>query len=385
MSNIPTSQNNPGDLKQNGQIATFSNPAQGQAALYNDLTAKMTGTSSTGINGKSTLYDFAKVYAPDSDGNNSAQYAANLANQLKVSPDTPIGTLIPRIDDFAKAVSTNEGYQPQSSSNTQSPQPTQPTSQPGPVQSVIQSAASPFLKIGSSIRSGADLVGSITGQVLGNQSMENSANADYNKGQSQGYDYGYFGKNKPMNGVGDALATGAQAGVEVGGVIGAGALGASALGLMGGATSGAAEGIALGSEAIQSILTSDLGPGEELASQSAADIQNTLYSSLQDADAGEKPLIQQAMKENIANILKDAGVDSPSQLTQQVAQKAGIASNIWKFMKFLGWVGTGVQVENYVSNKAKGLIQGVITKATQSGQPSQQSSQSMYPTATYSP
>lgn len=108
--NIPTAQNNPGDIKQNGQIATFSSPVQGQAALYNDLTSKMTGTSTTGINGQSSLYDFAKVYAPSSDSNNPAQYAASLANQLKVNPDTPIGTLMPRIDDFAKAVATNEGY-----------------------------------------------------------------------------------------------------------------------------------------------------------------------------------------------------------------------------------------------------------------------------------
>ena len=66
MSNIPTSQNNPGDLKDpsTGQIRTFQDPIQGKAALYNDLTAKMTGTSTTGVGPSSTLLDFAKVYAP---------------------------------------------------------------------------------------------------------------------------------------------------------------------------------------------------------------------------------------------------------------------------------------------------------------------------------
>lgn len=113
MSNIPTQQNNPGDVKSGGHIASFSNPAEGKAALYNDLTAKMTGTSSTGVGPNSSLYDFAKVYAPASDKNNPAQYAANLANQLGISPDTPIGTLKNRIDDFANAVSKNEGYSPE--------------------------------------------------------------------------------------------------------------------------------------------------------------------------------------------------------------------------------------------------------------------------------
>lgn len=111
MTNIPTVQNNPGDLKSNGQIATYSSPEEGEAALYNDLTAKMTGKSVTGLNGNSSLVDFAKTYAPDSDGNNSLQYAANLANKLHVSPDTKIGTLLPRIDDFASAIAGNEGYQ----------------------------------------------------------------------------------------------------------------------------------------------------------------------------------------------------------------------------------------------------------------------------------
>lgn len=115
--NIPTQNQNPGDIKnpQTGQILSFNSLPEGQAALYNDLTSKMTGTSKTGLNGNSNLVDFSKVYAPASDNNDPLQYAANLANKLGVSPDTKIGTLMPRIDDFANAISSNEGYQTQTS------------------------------------------------------------------------------------------------------------------------------------------------------------------------------------------------------------------------------------------------------------------------------
>lgn len=101
---------NPGNLRDpaTGNFQTFSDPVEGKAALYNDLTAKMTGQSKTGLNGSSSLLDFAKTYAPASDKNDPIQYAADLANKLKVSPDTQIGTLIPRIDDFASAISSNE-------------------------------------------------------------------------------------------------------------------------------------------------------------------------------------------------------------------------------------------------------------------------------------
>ncbi len=117
MTNIPTSHNNPGDLKVNGEIATNSSPQDGYAKLLNDLTAKMSGTSSTGIGPSSSLVDFSKVWAPESDNNNPAQYAANLANKLGVSPDTQIGTLKNRIGDFADAISGNEGYQSQNGYN----------------------------------------------------------------------------------------------------------------------------------------------------------------------------------------------------------------------------------------------------------------------------
>jgi hypothetical protein len=101
---------NPGNLKDpnTGGFQKFSDPAEGKAALYNDLTAKMTGKSSTGLTGDSSLLEFAKTYAPASDKNDPVQYAANLANKLGVSPDEKIGNLTSRIDDFASAVASNE-------------------------------------------------------------------------------------------------------------------------------------------------------------------------------------------------------------------------------------------------------------------------------------
>ena len=101
---------NMGNLKDpsTGSFRSFSDPIDGKAALYNDLTSKMTGTSTTGINGGSSLLDFANTYAPKSDKNDPVQYAANLANKMGISPDTKIGTLMPRIDDFASAVASNE-------------------------------------------------------------------------------------------------------------------------------------------------------------------------------------------------------------------------------------------------------------------------------------
>ena len=110
MQTLAVANQNPGNLKNpaTGSFQSFSDPLDGKAALYNDLTAKMTGTSKTGLNGNSSLLDFAKTYAPAGDNNDPAQYAANIANKMGISPDDKIGTLMPRIDDFASAVASNE-------------------------------------------------------------------------------------------------------------------------------------------------------------------------------------------------------------------------------------------------------------------------------------
>ena len=131
--NIPTSDNNPGDIKDpaTGTFKVFSSPIEGQAALYNDLEGKMTGNTATGLTGNSSLTDLAKTWAPASDDNQPLQYAANLANKLGVNPDTPIGQLQPRIDDFARAIADNEGYEgPWAGKTGSAPVQLAPTSQP---------------------------------------------------------------------------------------------------------------------------------------------------------------------------------------------------------------------------------------------------------------
>lgn len=105
---IPTRQNNPGDLKVGGSIATYKDPQEGYAALLNDLYAKQTGKTSTGLKPTSTLSDFSTKYAPASDGNDPAQYTANLANQMGVAPDTQLKDL--DLGKWADAVAKNEGY-----------------------------------------------------------------------------------------------------------------------------------------------------------------------------------------------------------------------------------------------------------------------------------
>lgn len=100
--------NNPGNLKDptTGQFAQFKTPQDGYAALLNDLETKKSGKSTSGLTPTSTLVDFAKVYAPSSDKNNPAQYAASLANQLEVPPNTPISQL--DTGRWAAAVAHNE-------------------------------------------------------------------------------------------------------------------------------------------------------------------------------------------------------------------------------------------------------------------------------------
>lgn len=107
MANLPTQNNNPGDLKNpsTGGFDTFSDPQQGFGALLNDLQTKINNHPDH------TLADFSNQYAPSSDNNDSAGYAAKLANQLGVSPNATIGSLEPEIGKFAEAVSKNEGYE----------------------------------------------------------------------------------------------------------------------------------------------------------------------------------------------------------------------------------------------------------------------------------
>ncbi len=112
MQNLPTRNNNPGDLKDpaTGTFRTFQDPVTGFKALQDDLLGKMTGSTSTGLTPQSSIQDFAHVWAPASDSNDPISYANKLSAQLGVPVNTPIGSLQGRVSDFAKAVANNEGF-----------------------------------------------------------------------------------------------------------------------------------------------------------------------------------------------------------------------------------------------------------------------------------
>lgn len=110
MANLGVRNNNPGNIKDpsTGEFRVFNTPQEGQQALIDDLTAKVSGTSHV-IKPTASLADFAKVYAPASDKNNPDSYAKILATNLGVDTSVPIGSLSSRVNDFAHAISTAEG------------------------------------------------------------------------------------------------------------------------------------------------------------------------------------------------------------------------------------------------------------------------------------
>jgi murein DD-endopeptidase MepM/ murein hydrolase activator NlpD len=77
--------NNPGALRWSpfqigtkNKFAIFKTPYDGFKALVWDLEQKAKGNTRTKLNGKSTILDFAKVWAPLQDGNNPFKYAENI-------------------------------------------------------------------------------------------------------------------------------------------------------------------------------------------------------------------------------------------------------------------------------------------------------------------
>jgi hypothetical protein len=121
--------NNPGNLKDpaTGSFRRFNTPQEGYAELLNDLEAKKSGTTSTGLGPDSSLIDFASKYAPANDNNATGAYAADLANHMGVRPDTKLKDL--DVAKWAAAVAKREdvnspfGNQEIQSSNT-NPNPT---------------------------------------------------------------------------------------------------------------------------------------------------------------------------------------------------------------------------------------------------------------------
>lgn len=113
MENLPTRNQNPGDLKDpsTGTFRKFNSAQEGFDALKNDLQLKISGKSTTGVTPDSDLLHFSSIYAPSSDKNDPVQYAQNLSQKLGVPVNTPIKDLSSRLDDFASAIADNEGYQ----------------------------------------------------------------------------------------------------------------------------------------------------------------------------------------------------------------------------------------------------------------------------------
>lgn len=111
MTNLPTRNQNPGDLKDpsTGTFRKFNSPQEGFTALKNDLSAKASGNTRTGLGPNSSLKELAYVWAPPSDNNNSEQYAHTLAQKLGTTTDAPLASL--NIDHLASAIADAEGYQ----------------------------------------------------------------------------------------------------------------------------------------------------------------------------------------------------------------------------------------------------------------------------------
>jgi hypothetical protein len=84
---LPTRNNNPGDLESGGSVTSYPDPQSGWDALTGQLEAIVNGTSSV-YSPNMTLAQVGNIYA-----GGDPNWAANVAQQLGVSTDTPIGSL----------------------------------------------------------------------------------------------------------------------------------------------------------------------------------------------------------------------------------------------------------------------------------------------------
>lgn len=62
------------------------------------------------VSKKVNLYDFFAKYSPDSDNNNSREYARAVAENMNIDPNMPVEALQSRIPEFAKQIAIYEGY-----------------------------------------------------------------------------------------------------------------------------------------------------------------------------------------------------------------------------------------------------------------------------------
>lgn len=145
--------NNPGNLKdpKTGQFMQFPSSQAGFIALQQDLYAKGTGATTTGLGPNSTLAQFAATYAPASDGNDPTAYAKNVAATLGVSTSAKLSSLVSdptMLQKFANAVSLEEDpTENQFVNGTQTTPATQSTQTQSALENannIIQSAPIPF-------------------------------------------------------------------------------------------------------------------------------------------------------------------------------------------------------------------------------------------------
>lgn len=126
-----------------------------------------------------------------------------------------------------------------------------PEKKPGFVQSVIQGAAKPFLKLTSSVSNAAANAVGVGAKLLGNEDAANRIFSAADEQARQGTDYGYLGKVVPFGQTGSAgrdLLEAVGTGAEIGSyAIGGGGAGRTiATGLGGKILRGAAQGVGTG-------------------------------------------------------------------------------------------------------------------------------------------
>lgn len=94
--NLPDGYNNPGNLRPPGKtkgFRSFKTPQEGYNALVDQVELYKSGNSTTGITGESTLFELINKYAPKKDNNNPKLYTKFIADNLGISPNTPISQI----------------------------------------------------------------------------------------------------------------------------------------------------------------------------------------------------------------------------------------------------------------------------------------------------
>ena len=93
--------NNPGNLRSSifewknvENFSVFASEMDGWQALLYDVRMKALGKSRTGLTGESTIKEFVKVWAPDTDGNAPDLYVRNLCKFTGFVPSMKLKDLL---------------------------------------------------------------------------------------------------------------------------------------------------------------------------------------------------------------------------------------------------------------------------------------------------